>query len=1222
MLKNNKKRKIATLILLSFILQVVQNFYIAKVVYAEEVKEVKISKEEVIKDKESNTLSFKIRVQNNKEENLDLSKLILSYWYDDQGIKNEEVIKDWISIDKSKVDVEIEKMNQSYERANSRIKISFKDGLNELKKNDEIELNIRLQNKQWESYNQEKNYSFMNDITAEYNGENIFGTTPNEISAEEPIIKVDSKMYNKQLNKDITAIYPWFKIINSGNVNLDLSKLELRYYYTIDSDSSEEVVIDWANIGKEKIIPEIQNIEDRREADRYLSIKLNSNDKLGVGKELEVHSRLNKKNWEAYDQYNDYSFNKDAIDYTDWSKILVLYDGNIISGEEPEINDGLQDINLKAERRRNVVSLKWNEIEDAYYLIESSVDGRNFTEVKNNLIANMYVDATAEKLDSIYYYRVIAFDKDGNRVGKSKNIKLDLFKDSDDDSLNDEEEIELGTDPNNSDTDGDGLTDGEEVLVNKTNPLIKDTDSDGLDDAYEVYISDTNPLKTDTDGNGVLDGDEDLDKDGLTISEESKLNTNPKENDSDFDGLSDKDEIYKYKTDPNNRDTDEDGILDGLEIELKFNPNNTDSNGDGVLDGEEIAKYSYETEEYQKDNSVNAEVEGNFLAKEIENISITNMEGMHVMTSKETPGYIGSPYSIKVPKGSTDVSIKFNYDKSGIKEGADPTLYKLDKEKNTLVEVKGQDKSKDGIVSLELKNNIEQFTKNSKNSEEIDYYINDNFILIDKKEWDKYWESEIKHPSEKGKLDLAFVIDTSGSMSSNDRNKYRVQLAKHFINKKVEEDRMALIGFSSSSNIYQNLTDNKSLLLSNVDKLGLASGGTHISSGVDSAIKQLKDSSNRDKKIILLTDGEGTFYDSSLEAAKKENIKIYTIGLGTSYDKKLLEKIANETGGKYYHVKTGEEIGDIEDDIHGDAGNQDMDGDGIPDKEDDKPYENNIVLGKFDKNDKVFKQASNLAYSETDKYKNKKVSSAVGANSKKFNRLLDWTIIESDDSYLIGPEEKADCGFGAVAIKKGNRVIISFEGTDFGGDMIGDVLGADIIGIAMGLPSTQLYKAYEFTAKIMEKYKNNEIYITGHSLGGWLATKVTGTIINTDNNITKQIPLGLKKYAKEFGKTMKMNSSKLKKSIPLAAPGFVAGSRILVGEKGQVFKNKLFSYKIDSDPISLFGFDAFLVGNVKFINAKKALDEKCKGNARGHALEVYYHHFDNYFNPNLSYDFR
>lgn len=58
--------------------------------------------------------------------------------------------------------------------------------------------------------------------------------------------------------------------------------------------------------------------------------------------------------------------------------------------------------------------------------------------------------------------------------------------DTDGDGLTDAEELTLGTDPTKADTDGDGLTDGQEVNTYKTDPLNPDTDGDGYSDGSEV----------------------------------------------------------------------------------------------------------------------------------------------------------------------------------------------------------------------------------------------------------------------------------------------------------------------------------------------------------------------------------------------------------------------------------------------------------------------------------------------------------------------------------------------------------------------------------------------------------------------------------------------------------------------------------------------------------------------------------------------------------------
>ncbi len=153
--------------------------------------------------------------------------------------------------------------------------------------------------------------------------------------------------------------------------------------------------------------------------------------------------------------------------------------------------------------------------------------------------------------------------------------------DKDSDGLTRCEEEELGTDPKNPDTDGDGLKDGEEIKKYNTNPLIADSDKDGLKDGDEVFNHKTNPNKADTDNDGLNDYDEVM-----------SHKTDPNKADTDNDSLNDGDEILKYKTSPFKTDTDGDGLNDAEELN-KYNtdPLKADTDGDGLGDGEEVNKY-------------------------------------------------------------------------------------------------------------------------------------------------------------------------------------------------------------------------------------------------------------------------------------------------------------------------------------------------------------------------------------------------------------------------------------------------------------------------------------------------------------------------------------------------------------------------------------------------------------------------------------------------------
>jgi hypothetical protein len=106
--------------------------------------------------------------------------------------------------------------------------------------------------------------------------------------------------------------------------------------------------------------------------------------------------------------------------------------------------------------------------------------------------------------------------------GVAPTAAQDDRPDGDGDGLYDDDETGVyGTNPSNFDTDGDGTGDGEEVYLG-TDPLSSgggsgnssggaarpDSDGDGLYDDDETGVYNTNPNNFDTDGDGVGDGEE------------------------------------------------------------------------------------------------------------------------------------------------------------------------------------------------------------------------------------------------------------------------------------------------------------------------------------------------------------------------------------------------------------------------------------------------------------------------------------------------------------------------------------------------------------------------------------------------------------------------------------------------------------------------------------------------------------------------------------------
>ncbi len=110
--------------------------------------------------------------------------------------------------------------------------------------------------------------------------------------------------------------------------------------------------------------------------------------------------------------------------------------------------------------------------------------------------------------------------------------------DTDNDGVLDDVEYEYGTNPRDSDTDNDYLSDYKEIYVTGTDPRYYDKDEDGLWDGFELRIG-THTDKADTDGDGI--------QDSLEYFGYLGHKTDPLCQDTDHDFLSDSEEKVNIK---------------------------------------------------------------------------------------------------------------------------------------------------------------------------------------------------------------------------------------------------------------------------------------------------------------------------------------------------------------------------------------------------------------------------------------------------------------------------------------------------------------------------------------------------------------------------------------------------------------------------------------------------------------------------------------------------
>lgn len=193
-------------------------------------------------------------------------------------------------------------------------------------------------------------------------------------------------------------------------------------------------------------------------------------------------------------------------------------------------------------------------------------------------------------------------------------------------------------------------------------------------------------------------------------------------------------------------------------------------------------------------------------------------------------------------------------------------------------------------------------------------------------------------------IDIVLCIDVSGSMNSRDILPSRMEVAKEVavdfvLSRPV--DRIGLVIFSGESFSQVPLTTDRNTLVMQIQSLEsrrYLKDGTVIGEGLATAVDRLSRSQAKSKVIILLTDGKEDAPDTrlidpltALEIAKAKGVKVYAVGMGAIpstiveiagkapqknpamdfIDEGLLQKIAIETGGRYFRAKDKEGLQNI-----------------------------------------------------------------------------------------------------------------------------------------------------------------------------------------------------------------------------------------------------------------------------------------------------------------------
>ena len=176
------------------------------------------------------------------------------------------------------------------------------------------------------------------------------------------------------------------------------------------------------------------------------------------------------------------------------------------------------------------------------------------------------------------------------------------------------------------------------------------------------------------------------------------------------------------------------------------------------------------------------------------------------------------------------------------------------------------------------------------------------------------WGFDLEKVQQRG-LSIMVALDTSKSMLAKDIAPNRLQQAKWGIRDLLGElkgDRIGLVAFAGGAFLQCPVTSDYSAFMMMLDDTYagiIPVGGTDLYEALDTAMESFDeaDESGADKVIILISDGEGHTGDplALLPKLKEQNIRVFTIGVGTQEGKPIL------TDGGYVKDADGNVINSV-----------------------------------------------------------------------------------------------------------------------------------------------------------------------------------------------------------------------------------------------------------------------------------------------------------------------
>lgn len=162
---------------------------------------------------------------------------------------------------------------------------------------------------------------------------------------------------------------------------------------------------------------------------------------------------------------------------------------------------------------------------------------------------------------------------------------------------------------------------------------------------------------------------------------------------------------------------------------------------------------------------------------------------------------------------------------------------------------------------------------------------------------------------------VVLLLDVSNSMNAEDLQPSRLSVAKNIMVSTIQQlknDRVGMVAFAGEARSIMPLTTDFSAAetyISGIETLMLQVQGTDFLKGMEEAARKFKNTPKGAKQVVLISDGEDNEGNSkaAIDLAKKEGIRVITIGVGTDEGAPVPEYIYGQLMG-YKETGYGETV--------------------------------------------------------------------------------------------------------------------------------------------------------------------------------------------------------------------------------------------------------------------------------------------------------------------------